>query len=92
MLDQLRAQAAAVPVRVHEPPAEVQRRPSDRDPTARDELALDLDDVVGRRLIGLLREELAVLLDLVEEDVLGVVRRADGDAGLEVFVGEEADR
>ena len=78
MLDQLCPQASVVPVRVDEAPAEVHRGARGRDPTAGDELTLDLYDVVGRWLIGLLREELAVLLDLVEESEFVYVLETNG--------------
>jgi len=91
VFDELCPQAASVPVRMHQPPAEVHRVALSRDTAAGDDGSLDLDDVIRRRRIGLIGEKLPVLLDLVQVDVLGVVGRTDRDAGIYVSVGEGAD-
>ena len=91
MLYELRPQTSAVPIGMHEPPAEVHRVSLGSDAAAGDDRSLDLDDVIRGGRIGLLGEELPVLLDLVQEDVLGMVGRADRDASVDVSVGEGAD-
>ena len=80
-----------MPIRMHQAPAEVHRVTIRRDATTGDDVAFDLDDEIGRGSIGLLGEELPVLLDLVQENVLGMIRRTDRDAGVDVGVSEGAN-
>jgi len=80
-----------MPIRVHEPPAEVHRVSFGSDTAAGDDHSLDLDDVIRSRRIGLVSEELSVLFDLVQEDVLGMVGSADRDAGVDISVSDGSD-